>query len=178
MKYESYNEYINNPISKATILKINEILAYKDLEVVNHFKNTLYKYVILSFLCVFLAILSKVLFNSDSFELFFCSLTLIFFYKICTYKKYSSEVKLAKPIDEEFKIEIKNGIGEYYDFLGQISGNTISGIRTMLKTELNFKPKYYEEDFEKLKSNIGDRNIYLFEYGILNEKYKEMERGI
>ena len=41
------------------------------------------------------------------------------------------------------------------------------------------EPSQKRIDFvEKLKSNIGDRNIYLFEYGILNEKYKEMERGI
>lgn len=175
MKYESYDEYINSPISESTINEIHDILDSKEKEIIKHYKHKLYKFITLCILSFFFAIMSKILFNNNVFTFIFGILFLFFQYKMWKYTIEDSEDEVNPIINEKCKIRIKNKDGVYIDFLSIIQDNTFSVKRTLLKTELNFKPKYNKQDFEKLQSNIGNRKICLFEYDILSKKLKENE---
>lgn len=174
MKYESYDDYIDNPLTQEELNNIaNEVNNIKEKVKASNHKELIFKLVLASIF--FITCLMSIIFNIGlvyNIGLGFLSLFIIS--RILVINGYDKEINYLKNINDNAKIEVKVN-GKYYDYLGRSAGYQLPGIEYRLGNNKEIDSYHYPECFDRLLKNIGDRELIVFEYSILTDKYKTTE---
>lgn len=172
MKYDSHDEYINNPLSSEDIKGITTTIHKVEQEIKNSYKKTLLILGLLVLFMLSISIYSTMLEKGVLFVLTPIVFVFLLFAKMVSYNTYNLEIKKNKNLPDSCKVEIKMDDGEYYDYISSSAGYQLSGIYNRLEGNKKVDEYHYPKDIDTLSSNIQGREMLNFEYGILSDKYK------
>lgn len=172
MKYDSHDEYINNPLSSEEIQHIQDSLGRTREKIKKHYRNILLCLSILLTISFYTSVYLCITESEVIYSLISISITLFILLKMVGYNTHNFEIKKNKNLPDSCKVEIKMDNGEYYDYISSSAGYQLSGIYNRLEGNKKVDEYHYPKDIETLSSNIQGREMLNFEYGIVSDKYK------
>lgn len=175
MQYENHDEYIDNPLNVEQINNIYEELEKIEKQVSDSNKSKAAYwgvgagYGLLVSVGYFFMGYDFIFLLGHLFVMLFC------LFKLATINGYHTEQSIFTNISESCKVKIKNPKGKLYDYICRSAGYQVASVKHLMEDNDKIDKYHYSEDLERLKKNVGDREIMKFEYSIISDKYKSIE---